>query len=279
MSKVTFGFIVGGNDLYYKNLIRACESLERIKQPHEIVIIDVDNRLSINDPLVKIVNTPVEYLENKDHRNWFQPYIWSQRYNLYQHIETDYCFYMDTDTVIINDRVDELIEEAEDNFLCTQHWFVPTLDKYLQKFTVDKTSIVKYLPKDPSTYKYAASGAFMFQKQKHDHIFKKYNEIFTDIFSDGGSHIGVTDELILCFTLNQTKNYKFTNGAFNHTAAADYMPLKYMDNIWYGKNPFDEEYEKVFLFHSACQNVHTLESHSPEFIDQIKKVMYWGNYE
>ena len=43
MNKVTFGFIVGGDDIYYKNLMRACESLERVKQPHEILIIDMDS--------------------------------------------------------------------------------------------------------------------------------------------------------------------------------------------------------------------------------------------
>ena len=48
MTKVTFGFIVGGDDAYYDNLMRACESLERVKQPHEILIIDMDDRLDID---------------------------------------------------------------------------------------------------------------------------------------------------------------------------------------------------------------------------------------
>ena len=55
MTKLSFGFIVGGGDSYYKNLMRACESLERIKQDHEIVIIDMEDRLSIDYPKVKIV--------------------------------------------------------------------------------------------------------------------------------------------------------------------------------------------------------------------------------
>ena len=124
MKKITFGFIVGGDDSYYINLMRACESLERVKQPHEILIIDMDDRLKyesgINDPNVKIVSAAAEKVENEDDRNYFQPYIWKKRYELYKHLETDYCFYMDTDTVVINDRTDELIEEAEDKFLCTQ---------------------------------------------------------------------------------------------------------------------------------------------------------------
>ena len=36
MTKLSFGFIVGGGDSYYKNLMRACESLERIKQDHHL---------------------------------------------------------------------------------------------------------------------------------------------------------------------------------------------------------------------------------------------------
>ena len=217
MNKITFGFIVGGDDIYYTNLMRACESLERVKQPHEILIIDMDDRLKIDDPNIKIVNAAAEKVENEDDRNYFQPYIWKKRYELYKHLETEYCFYMDTDTVVINDRTDELIEEAEDKFLCAQHWWVPTLHNFLKSGDkISRVNLGQYIPEDTSSYLYAASGAFLFQKEKHDALFEKYNEIFNDVFSDGGLHHGVTDELILCFALNLWKNFKFTNGAFNH---------------------------------------------------------------
>ena len=65
---------------------------------------------------------------------------------------------------------------------------------------VDKTGLSEYLPSDLSSYQYAASGAFMFQKDKHDKLFERYDEIFRDVFSDGGVHNGVTDELILCLS-------------------------------------------------------------------------------
>ena len=45
MSKITFGYIVGGEDKHYNNLLRSLESLERIEQPHEVVILDADSRL------------------------------------------------------------------------------------------------------------------------------------------------------------------------------------------------------------------------------------------
>ena len=40
MSKITFGYIVGGEDKHYNNLLRSLESLERIEQPYEVVILD-----------------------------------------------------------------------------------------------------------------------------------------------------------------------------------------------------------------------------------------------
>ena len=279
MSKLTFGFIVGGDDKYYTNLMRACESLERVEQDHEILIIDMENRLEIDDPKVKIVDGAAQHIENEDSRNWFQPHIWKERYNLYKHVETDYCIYLDTDCVVINDRVDQSIEEAEDNFLVAQHWWVPTLADYLTNVPVDMSGLQKYLPNDKGQYEYAASGAFLFQKEKHDKLFERYSDIFLDIFQDGGIHSGVTDELILCLALNETGGYKFTNGAFNHCAAADQQDMKLVDGVWYGKNPQEEDYEKVFAFHSACENVASLFNHSPGFIEEIKKVMYWEDYQ
>ena len=278
MSKVTFGFIVGGDDAYYNNLMRACESLERVKQDHEVLIIDMDDRLSIDEPNVKIVKAQAEKVENEDDRNYFQPHIWKERYNLYKHVETDYCFYMDTDTVVINDRTDELMEEAEDKFLCTQHWWVPTLQDFLVQTKVNLTNTGDYIPKNTKSYDYAASGAFLFQKDKHNELFEKYDKIFTDIFSDGGLHSGVTDEMILCLALNEWGNYKFTNGSFNHCAANTQQPLELRDDVWYGSNPQDDEMKPIFLFHSAAQNVATLDQYGTD-VEELKKVMYWEDYK
>ena len=77
--------------------------------------------------------------------------------------------------------------------------------------------------------------------------------------------------MILCLALNETGGYKFTNGAFNHCAAADQQDMKLVDGVWYGKNPQEEEWKKYFAFHSACENVASLFNHSPGFIEEIKK--------
>ena len=62
MSKITFGYIVGGEDKHYNNLLRSLESLERIEQPYEVVILDADSRLETDDdkPNVRIIPFPVD---------------------------------------------------------------------------------------------------------------------------------------------------------------------------------------------------------------------------
>ena len=135
MSKITFGYIVGGEDKHYNNLLRSLESLERIEQPHEVVILDADSRLEADEdkPNVRIIPFPVD--EEKG-EGWFKPHYWQMRYHLNKYVETDHCFYMDTDTVIVNDRVDELIEEAGEDFLICRHWWVPQLQDYLQRVRI-----------------------------------------------------------------------------------------------------------------------------------------------
>jgi hypothetical protein len=258
--------------------MRSLKALEeRVKQPYEVVIIDMDDRFYADDANIKVVKQDAKHLQGSG-RNWFQPHIWAKRYELYKHVETDYCFYMDVDTVLINDRVDELIEESEDNFMLAQHWWVPTLDEFMKNVRADLRKVSKFLPPGGVDYFYGASGCFLFKKDAHDHIFEKFHEIYTDIHGDGSTPLNVTDELLLCLSFNRFDDWKFTNGAFNHTAAHALMPLKKENGIWMGKNPYEKEFKPVFVFHSSYENVHTLVEHSPKYIDGIKEVMYWEEY-
>ena len=79
MSKVTFGYIVGGDDKHYINLMRSLKALEeRVKQPYEVVIIDMDDRFYADDSNIKIVKQDAKHLQGSG-RNWFQPHIWAKR--------------------------------------------------------------------------------------------------------------------------------------------------------------------------------------------------------
>lgn len=281
MSKITFGYIVGGDDKHYNNLLRSIQSLERIQQPYEILILDADSRLQTEDdkPNVRIIPFPVDEERNG---GWFKPHYWQMRYHLNKHLETDYCFYMDTDTVIVNDRVDELVEESEDNFLICNHWWVPTLGDYLSKVRVNHDLIRDLL--DNESYldnPYFASGLFLFQKEKHDKIFNTFLSKFESVFNNlpnNTSAEGITDELLLSLTLSDTGGYKVTNGSMNHSSEQEQMPLEFRDETFWGKNPQDDEYKKVFAFHNDLEEFHTLSyfrkpgSVNQQFLSNFKKV-------
>ena len=52
---------------------------------------------------------------------------------------------------------------------------------------------------------YFASGLFLFQKDKHDHIFETYHKKFDSVFASIPNNAeGITDELLLCLTLEET---------------------------------------------------------------------------
>lgn len=283
MSKVTFGYIVGGADKHYNNLLRSIESLERIQQPYEVLILDADSRLEMEDdkPNVRIIPFPVD--EEKG-GGWFKPHYWQMRYHLNKYLETDYCFYMDTDTVIVNDRVDELIEEAGDKFLICNHWWVPKLRDYLSNVRVNIDLIRSFLEDDEvMDAHYLASGLFLFQKEKHDKIFETFLNKFNSVFHNLPNNInaeGVTDELLLALTLHETGNYKMTNGSMNHSSEQEQMPLELRGGIFWGKNPQDEDYKKVFAFHNDLEEFNTLSyfrkpgSVDQEFLNTFKEVCF-----
>ena len=275
MSRITFGYIVGGSDKHYENLLRSLQSLERIEQDYEILILDADGRLGAPEGQdnVRIIHYPVPEASGDE---WFKPHIWQMRYHLYKYLETDYCIYMDTDTVIVNDRVDELIEYSDDKFLICPHWWLNDIRDYFNKVRVYIPSISKYLDEETDKQRYIASGVFLFKRGVHDKIFKTFSNLFEDIFANGCPQ-GVTDELLLALSLNKEGDYKFANGSMNHSSNHNQMPLKYEDGVFYGKNPGDEEYQKVFLFHNDIKEFYTSDitrGLEPDVIKALEKTCY-----
>lgn len=271
MSKITFGYIVGGSDKHYNNLLRSLQSLERIEQDHDILILDADGRLEppTDQPNVRIIHYPV----NEERGNeWFKPHIWQMRYHLNEYLNTEYCFYLDTDTVIVNDRVDEFIEYSEDKFLICPHWWLNDIEDYLRKVRVNISALSGVLNEDQLNSRYIASGVFLFKKELHDNIFKKFSENFDKVFSKNQSAEGVTDELLLTISLNQVGGYKFANGSMNHSSNHNQMPLKFDGDSFYGKNPTDDEFQKVFLFHNDIEEFYSSDITRGLNMDTIKQL-------
>lgn len=276
MNKITFGYIVGGSDKHYNNLLRSLQSLERVKQEHDILILDADGRLDppADQPNVRIIHYPV----NEERGNeWFKPHIWQMRYHLNEYLNTDYCFYLDTDTVIVNDRVDEFIEYSEDKFLICPHWWLNDVEDYLRKVRVNISALSGVLTEEQLKNRYIASGVFLFKKKVHDNIFEKFSENFDEVFSKNKSAEGVTDELLLTISLNQVGGYKFANGSMNHSSNHNQMPLKFEDGNFYGKNPTDTEFQKVFLFHNDIEEFYSSDitrGLDENTVKQLEKICY-----
>jgi hypothetical protein len=247
MCRITFGYTVGGEDQYYENLMRSIYSLGRIKEPHKILILDARGRIELAIDHATVIHFPTRVQELGGH---FHPHTWNMRYHLYKFLETDYCFYMDADTLIVNDRVDELIAEAEDDFLICRHWWLPNLVDYLCRIPTNSTLIAKEI-QGKAEIPFPAAGVFLFQKKKHDLIFMEVNRLFSEIFYDEGAlrPVGITDELLLSLALDRCRNYRFTSGAMNHSCDNQQMPLE-LRETFYGKNPYDDEFVRIFAFHN-----------------------------
>jgi len=276
MSKITFGYIVGGSDKHYENLLRSLESLERIKQDYEVLVLDADGRLENSEEYsnVRIIHYPAK---DDNVNDWFSPHIWKMRYHLYEHLETDYCFYLDTDTVIVNDRIDELINFSEDKLLICPHWWVNDIEDYLKKTRVNTLALSDILNEENLKTRYISSGVFLFKKNLHDKIFKTFSDNFEKVFSKNQYPEGITDELLLTISLSQVGGHKFANGSMNHSSNHNQMPLKFENDNFYGKNPTDKNFERVFIFHNDIKEFYTSDITSgldPEVIHELEQVCY-----
>ena len=102
---------------------------------------------------------------------------------------------------------------------------VPTLKDYLERVRVNIGLVSHLIEEDNVDIPYFASGLFLFQKEKHDHIFETYHKKVDSVFASMPNNAqGITDELLLCLTLNETGGYRTTNGSMNHSSEQEQMP-------------------------------------------------------
>lgn len=263
---ITFGFIVGGDERHYKNLEKSIMSIrDRVKFPHKILVIDNDNIIKSNS------NVRVVHLDNPRKLQ----YYWSNRYRLHEFAETEYVMYMDTDTVIASDRIEELIERSGDKFFICQHWWVKDYGSYLRMNSTDKKVVDKLSGVISHTDPYFASGVFLFNKNKNSKVFDEYWRIFNLCYEQGSDYKeGITDEFILAHALNLTGDYKLGPGSLNHCCEKQLMPIQYRDNTLYGSNPFESRVEKIFCLHCDTNRRDPSDSYDEEMSKYIKNMFY-----
>jgi len=263
---ITFGYIVGGEERHYNNLKKSIKSIkDRIKVPYEILIIDNDGKLE-DENGIKIIHL--------DQPRKLQ-YYWSNRYRLNEFARTEYVMYIDTDAVIANDRIEELIENSEDKFYVCQHWWVKEFGAYLNTNPTDRTVTDKLKGLINHNDPYFASGVFLFNKDKNSKVFEEYWKIFNLCYEEGSDYrTGITDEFILAHALNITKDYKFCHGSLNHCCEKQLMPIEFKDgNIWVS-NPYELEREKIVCLHCDTHRRDPSNGYDVHMANYIKNMFY-----
>lgn len=253
-NKVTFYFVVGGGDHHYDNMERCIKSLnERLNFKFKISVLEIGNKLSSHDN-VTIFNEPDIIKIESGKKVGFK--FWEQKYKIHKYVDTEYAIYLDTDMVLVNNNIPEIIDSIDDKFGVTQHFWVPTINDY-EKNAVPAQNMSDFINVKnklglKNHFPFFAGGVFAFKvTDENINILKSVSDIYEDIYSSDSTYIqGITDELFFSHVLVKNKKLYILNGALNHCCMGDdFMPLGENNNILYGKNKFDYDMEPITFFH------------------------------
>ena len=268
--QITIFYAVVGT-AYHRHLERSLRSLaERIKCPYKVKILSPDYKSDKYEIISKIDHSG--HLHAK-HENW------RMRYLMGPNIDTEYALYVDADTVFVNDNLEVLAKQVGIGFGACRHFWVPTIGHYLRqamnpKYHIEVSSLYqdsKYIFKP-----FYASGAFLFHNNIANLQFlEDVLEMQTTLAPAAFPYReGFTDELWLAnaAALRKKKIIEL-NGAFNHCAEPP-MPLELRSNVLYGKNPQDENFEKVTLLHCDCSRRDPGHQYSPDVYNKCREMFY-----
>jgi len=250
--QMTCVYVVGGSEMHYQNLSRSLRSLRERGPVCDVLVVDLNGRLR-SDNHRRVISG--EGLIDPVRKLGFQ--FWKNKYSACLHATTDYVFYLDTDTVFVNNTLGELIKKVGEGFGISKHWSVPTLRDFVEKVVpLENRGLLEGLLRDKlgvtGECEFVASGAFLFRNSPANRaILKQVLSFYEAIYPPGVDYIeGVTDEVFLSAALKSSGGAVFLSGALNHCVMGNScMPLKYQNHVFYGRNPFEEKWEPVTLFH------------------------------
>ena len=129
---VSFFYVVGGDEKYYTQLSVSIKSLNKFLNKPKIKILDIGKKLQSKD------NVEVIYINNeiKDKKNF-----WKYKYFITQKIDTEYGCYLDADTVVCSDRIDEAINEIGDEFGVIKHFLLKDFHCFKNYFNNNELAI------------------------------------------------------------------------------------------------------------------------------------------
>jgi hypothetical protein len=250
---VTFIFTVGGDDSHYQNLERCIRSIKKFYSGCRFLILEFGNRLSSSEETTVVdVSDRVDFSSGKK----VGYIIWKHKYVGALMVETKFGVYVDTDTVIANPTLHEIIPTLNGGIGAALHFWVPTILDYQAKACAGD-SLVEFQKfrqrfglEDSSLF--FAGGVFMFENnQDTKRIFELVLEMYEDYYSGKDYVRSITDELFLAAALHKNPGFvRRYGGALNHCSMQDDdMPLVAKDGTLFGRNLFEDYFQPVTFLH------------------------------
>jgi hypothetical protein len=262
--KYTFFYVVGGQDLYYDQLQTSIKSLQRLKSPFQVKILDIGRKLKSKNN-IEIVNTNV-CIKDKH-------VFWQYKYHVCQTLDTEFGIYLDCDTVVCYDMLEPLFNKIGTSFGAIPHFYIQNFKNYLNIFNTQKTKDYCHQHNLNKEHVFNTAGVFLFSNNKIcKNILKETFDLHDAVYSNKMTYEeGLYDETFLSTVL---KNYHYIklNGAANH-CSANLMPIDIQNDILVGKNPFDADYEPIFVLHGSSKRQKEAQDFSGKLKEKI--IEFW----
>lgn len=269
--KYTFFYVVGGHDMYYDQLKKSIRSLSRLSVDYKVTVLDFSNKLLPYDN-VSVVNFPLKFDFNTQKHLFYQ-----YKYFICQTLDTDRGIYLDCDTVICYDEIDNIYNEIGDSFGAIPHFCINTLYDSLPYFGEDYSNKIKQLNffskhGCSGLEPFISGGVFFFSNNYNCHkVLSNTFLLHKNIYQNSDKFInGFFDETFLSMALKGSK-HTFVSGAANH-CCANHMPLKLISGKLKGCNPKEMLLKNIFAFHGfSDRQIHGLD-YSGKLQEEIQKI-------
>ena len=278
--EITFIYTVGGGSEHYENMERSINSIERLRGPSKFLIIEFGEKLknSKNREIISLPKT-IDFSAGKK----VGYIIWKHKYVAALKVKTKFGIYVDTDTVMVNDTIKDIISLLDGGVGVSQHFWVPTISHY-EKMATNKETFslfkeAKALCGLKDTDGFFAGGVFIFENNERcKEVFKEVLRLYDEFYNDESDYVkSVTDELFLAAALAKNDDLiRPFGGALNHCCMGDnHMPLIWANDKFYGRNPWDKDWDPITFFHCNVARRDPAENYKDE--EMSKRVREaWG---
>lgn len=252
-SDITFIFTVGGDDVHYKNMERCIRSIKRFLNNSNFLIIEFGNRLK-TDGAIRVLNMPDAINFNAGKKVGYL--IWKHKYIGALQVETKFGIYVDTDTVLANNTIPDILSNLSGGIGVTRHFWVPNIAHYQSRAT-DSSTIHEFIDtkkrlKLSDESPFFAGGVFLFENNDETRgVFQEVLRMYDEYYTGKDYVKSITDELFLAAALAEKPHLvRIFGGALNHCSMGDEnMPLASHQGFLYGRNSFENEWQPVTFLH------------------------------